>query len=182
MTFIPTPLETCVFPIDPHATLLPADPRFNDCLATQARVFLEVDYVETKDLAKAFLTLMTAVLVASITFSEKIVNLNAATWWAKTTMVSSWLFLLMAIAACGTGLTFMIYGAYYAAHAPWVDYLEFGYRAGPMIFGAGILFGLALASLLVAGMISLLQRDLSDNIVPPSPIPSVSTSSKQRRK
>src|SRR6059058_128106 len=39
------------------------------CVDRRAKLFLEHDYTETKDLAKAFLTLLTAVLVASITFS-----------------------------------------------------------------------------------------------------------------
>jgi len=48
-----------------------------------ANRFLDRDYAEVKDLSTAFLTLLTAVFVASITFSEKIVDFNRSGWWAK---------------------------------------------------------------------------------------------------
>jgi hypothetical protein len=38
--------------------------------------FLKYDYAETKDLAKDFLTLVSAILVFSLTFAEKIVNFH----------------------------------------------------------------------------------------------------------
>ena len=41
--------------------------------------FLAYDYMEAKDMAKAFLTLVSAILVGTITFSEKIVNFETAT-------------------------------------------------------------------------------------------------------
>src|SRR5262245_9975746 len=63
---------------------------YYDCVDVRARLFLERDYAETKDLAKAFLTLLTAVLVASITFSEKIVNLDRSGWWPRSLMIGSW--------------------------------------------------------------------------------------------
>src|SRR4051794_32782284 len=43
---------------------------YYNCVDDRARLFIERDFAETKDLAKAFLTLLTAMLVASITFSE----------------------------------------------------------------------------------------------------------------
>src|SRR5688572_27315468 len=45
--------------------------RYYACVDRKAKLFMEGDFAETKDLSKAFLTLLTAVLVASITFSEK---------------------------------------------------------------------------------------------------------------
>ena len=39
--------------------------------------FLKYDYGETKDLCKSFLTLVSALLVFSVTFSEKIVAFPA---------------------------------------------------------------------------------------------------------
>ena len=36
--------------------------------------FLTYDYAEAKDLAKAFLTLISVILVFSITFSDKVIN------------------------------------------------------------------------------------------------------------
>src|SRR5687767_2944902 len=43
-----------------------------------AQLFLKYDYPETKDLCKQFLTLVVAVLVFSLTFSEKIADFPRA--------------------------------------------------------------------------------------------------------
>lgn len=61
------------------------------CRQADADVFVKSDYGEMKDLAKSFLTLLTAALVASITFSEKIVDLSHAGIWARLLMVPSWI-------------------------------------------------------------------------------------------
>src|SRR5690349_17567982 len=58
------------------------------------------DYTESKDLAKAFLTLLVAVFVGSITFSEKIVDVKTSGVWAKATMILCWICILIAIVAC----------------------------------------------------------------------------------
>ena len=55
------------------------------------------DYGETKDTAKAFSTLITAVFVASITFSEKIVNFQNANRLSSFAMFVSWTLLLIVI-------------------------------------------------------------------------------------
>lgn len=41
-----------------------------------AALFLKYNYAETKDLAKAFLTLASAILAFSVTFAEKVVDLQ----------------------------------------------------------------------------------------------------------
>lgn len=55
--------------------------------------FLTYDYGEAKDLAKAFLTLVSAVLVGTITFSEKIVNFQTASFIQRRLVIGSWIFL-----------------------------------------------------------------------------------------
>jgi hypothetical protein len=132
--------------------------QYYKCVDEKARLFLERDFPESKDLSKAFLTLLTAVLVASITFSEKIVDINHAGRLAIVVMISSWTLLLAAIAACGSGLALITTAAGYAAYYPESQYLAFEQQAVKLWIAGGILFGVGLASLLVAGVISLIKR------------------------
>jgi hypothetical protein len=128
------------------------------CLADNAQLFLDKDYAETKDLAKAFLTLLTAILVASITFSEKIVDLSRAGWWSRGAMISCWVLILIAIASSGTGLALMSVAAGWAAYRPDVDFRVFELRAVTLFISAGLSFGAGLVALFVAGVISLVDR------------------------
>lgn len=131
------------------------------CFVGQADLFLEVDFAEAKDLSKAFLTLLTAVLVASITFSEKIVGIGTSGWWARSTMVTCWLLLLLAIVACGAALALMATAAGYALYQPELGYQRLTVRAVYLYLTAGVFFGLGLATMLVTGIISLSQRKSS---------------------
>ena len=49
-----------------------------DCVDAATDLFETFDYPEYKDLAKTFLTLLSATLVASIAFAEKVVDVNRA--------------------------------------------------------------------------------------------------------
>ena len=53
-----------------------------------AELFLRYDYTETKDLAKAFLTLVSSILVISITFSEKVLGGQSARWRSRLALSS----------------------------------------------------------------------------------------------
>jgi len=128
------------------------------CVDANAKLFIEKDYAETKDLTKAFLTLLTALLVASITFSEKIVDLSRAGWWSRGLMISCWVLLLIAIATCGAALAFMTTTAGWAAYYPHSDYREFEGKAVWLLIVAGLCFGSSLVALLIAGIISLFDR------------------------
>jgi hypothetical protein len=124
---------------------------FLACRQAEADVFLKADYAEMKDLAKAFLTLLTAALIASITFSEKIVDLSNAGLWARVLMIISWIAIFIAIMSLGAGLSFMTVGAGCATYSPTLDYRMFETKAiMPYIF-AGVSFGFGLATMLVSG-------------------------------
>jgi hypothetical protein len=69
--------------------------------------FLTYDYTEAKDLAKSFLTLVSAILVGTITFSEKIINFQTATASQRRLTIASWVFFVLAIISAGTGLVFL---------------------------------------------------------------------------
>jgi hypothetical protein len=127
------------------------------CREADAKLFLDKDYTETKDLTKAFLTLLTALLVASITFSEKIVDLSRSGWWSRGMMICCWVLLLIAIATCGAALAFMTTAVGWATYYPQADYRQFEMKAVWLLIIAGLSFGSALVSLLIAGIISLID-------------------------
>jgi hypothetical protein len=153
----PPEITTCADPFDPSTVHTSESAGFHECLKKRSQTFLSTDYAESKDLSKAFLTLLTAVFVASITFSEKIVNMQKAGWWSKGLMISAWSCLLLAIVACGTGLALMANAAYVAAHIPILSTIDMENNAGMLFVSSGLLFGGALAALLVAGIISLVH-------------------------
>jgi hypothetical protein len=70
----------------------------------KARVFLEFKYPEIKDLLKHFLTLVSAALVFSVAFSEKIVNFETASFGQRTAVIFGWFLLIVALGSCGAGL------------------------------------------------------------------------------
>ncbi len=131
--------------------------RFSKCIAKNAEDFIKYDFAETKDLAKAFLTLLVAVFVASLTFSEKIVAPNASGWWAKLLMGSCWGLLLYAIIATGTALAFFGAGLWWAVHLPIMNYRSFEVGAVFLLASAGIAFGASLTAMFIAGVISMLH-------------------------
>ena len=117
-------------------------------------LFFKYDYTETKDFCKQFLTLVVAVLVFSLTFSEKVVGFPSASLAAKLCLVFAWTSMLISIVSCGIGLTFMalaggdaVYGgAYYHIWA------EKSYR---LIIVAGCSFVTGLLLLIVAAICSV---------------------------
>ncbi len=149
----------------PNHTLLSRDlsPRalFVECLEQKAKLFLEKDYAESKDLAKTFLTLLSAILVGSITFSEKIVDIHNSKRAPLLAMIVCWLLLMLAIVFTGSGLASMALGAGYAAYYPDADYWAFESHAVLLFIGACFAFGVAMLSLILAGVISLTDKRAS---------------------
>jgi hypothetical protein len=81
------------------------NPNKQDCAKIIAHI--KTAYDEGKDLSKAFLTLVVAVFVASITFSEKIIDFKTAGNWTKVAMIACWGSLLLSIVSCGTGIVYL---------------------------------------------------------------------------
>jgi hypothetical protein len=71
---------------------------------TDAEIFLEFHCPELKDLGKHFLTVISAVLAFSVTFSEKITEFSKSTLPQKGLLMGSWLFLIIAVVTSGAGL------------------------------------------------------------------------------
>jgi len=157
----PAVATTCSDRFGQHLADKTSQPRMTEflkCADENARLFFERDYGETKDLAKAFLTLLTAVLVASITFSEKIVDLSRAGWQQRGLMILCWVLLLSAILSCGVGLSLMSTAAGWATYYPQTEYRTFEYQAVRLFIVAGMSFAGGLASLLAAGIFALMHR------------------------
>ena len=128
---------------------------FFDCVKDKADLFLRADYAEMKDLAKSFLSLLIATLVASITFSEKIVDVSRAGARARTLMVASWLAIFGAILSLGAGLALMTIGAGVATYSPSARFKDFEIKAIPLYIAAGLSFGFGLFGMLLSGVASL---------------------------
>lgn len=68
-------------------------------------MFLKYDYVETRDLLKAFITLISATLVFSLTFSDKIATIGDATRPNVRRLVfAAWTSFFAALALAGGGI------------------------------------------------------------------------------
>lgn len=132
--------------------------RYSTCIREEAKIFFDRDYAESKDMAKTFLTLISVILVASITFSEKIVDVNNADLASIIFMVFCWFLLLIAVIACGTGLVYMVVAAGMATYAPDVDYREIGGKGLTLLLASGVSFVCALVSLITAGVTSLASK------------------------
>jgi hypothetical protein len=115
-------------------------------------------YEEGKDLSKAFLTLVAAVFVASVTFSEKILDLKSAGSWARASMIVCWIFLLVSIAACGTGLVYLA-SAYALLNFTNFVPLHQMLRSCFLIGSSGLAFGVGLLMMLLAGLPSVIKKD-----------------------
>lgn len=77
------------------------DPAFKD-----AEKFIKYGYPEIKSLAIQFLTLLTAILIFSLTFSEKIVNYNQASSAVRAILIGGWTLFILAIVSDGIGLAY----------------------------------------------------------------------------
>lgn len=72
-----------------------------------ADMFLKYDYAETKDLIKTFITLISATLVVSITFAEKIINFSVSTASERSMMVAAWGCFVAALIGSGASMCFI---------------------------------------------------------------------------
>lgn len=125
--------------------------------------FTKAIYPQLLDLGKFFLTILVGVFVASITFSEKIVNFQSTSWWAKSLLILCWLFLLLSIVCDGVGLVFVTNWFTNEAIEHSQEHMTL-FELAFFCFGfAGISFGLALTSMLAAGIISFVHNRSKGN-------------------
>jgi hypothetical protein len=74
---------------------------------SEAENFLKYDYAETKDLLKTFITLISATLVLSLTFSEKVIGFRDASDSNKYILFAAWVLFIVALIAAGIGICFI---------------------------------------------------------------------------
>jgi hypothetical protein len=143
------PIETC--------KALLVQKSYDTCVHDAKELFLKMDYSEMKDLGKTFLTLVVAAFVASITFSEKIVDVKSGSLIAKVAMVTSWTLMLGSVCSCGLGI---IYIAFALGKLTYGDRSPFRLelRSQCCMAIAGAMFVCALGCLLVAALPALLER------------------------
>lgn len=72
--------------------------------ASPLDAYIQFKYPEIKDLLKHFLTLISATLVFSVTFSEKVIDFNKSARNQKLTVFLAWILFAVALAGCGAGI------------------------------------------------------------------------------
>lgn len=122
-----------------------------------AELFLRYDYTETKDLAKAFLTLVSSILVISITFSEKVVGGPYARQRSRLALAASWFFLIIALIVCGSALVLITIAAGEAVYGG-TGYLSVAWHSWYLMIFAGALFEAGLLALAIAGIFALYDK------------------------
>lgn len=126
-----------------------------------AELFRTFHYPEVKDLGKHFLTLISATLVLSVTFAEKIVGLDARRTPAFWLLALCWVLLVAALVACGWGLFRIYLAAEKSAGSIIYDYEgDFRDLARKSYFWldcAALMFGGALLLLAASGVARFLQ-------------------------
>jgi hypothetical protein len=116
--------------------------------------FLKYDYAETKDLAKSFLTLVSAILVFSLTFAEKIVDFQKASRFLKAMMVTSWGMFIIAISLAGLAICFISLAGGSAVYR-YPGFLGQATTAWELMIVAGGTFVLGLVVLVIAAGFSV---------------------------
>lgn len=137
--------------------------KFLECIKNQADKFVTSDYAEIKDLSKTFLSLLVAVFVASIAFSEKIVNFGNAGQFARLSMILCWLLLLFAIILCGTALAYMTQAAGIATYDPYLNYWIIEDRAAGLMISSGVCFGGGLVAMMMTGIIAIMHPSSNES-------------------
>src|ERR1700724_966240 len=122
-----------------------------------ATLFIQYNYAETKDLCKHFLTVVSAILVFSLTFSEKIVNFAQALRSTKVLLLAAWCCLIVSIIACGIGLIYISLAGGNAVYGADASYLKLALTSYKAIIVAGGCFVLGLVLLILTAAVAVLK-------------------------
>lgn len=117
-----------------------------------AELFLKYNYSETKDMGLHFLTLVTAVLVFSLSFAEKVFDFKNASKQKRTVVILGWCLYLISIILCGIGLTLnALAGGAAVYNGDYNYWAQLSYR---FIILAGVSFILGLIFTIISAIIS----------------------------
>ena len=115
---------------------------------------MQYDYNEIKDLATQFLTLITAVLVFSLAFSEKIIEFNRARHAIRSILLFGWSCFFLSIVGCGLSLVLNTYAASEMLYGrDQYNAFTISYYSALFLLAAGCIFVLGLALLISAGFL-----------------------------
>ena len=124
--------------------------------------FLKYELADAKTLAIQFITLVSAILVFSITFSEKIINYVQTTKPIKILLLVSWVLFIIAIVLAGISLCYVFTSeAMLIGKDP--DYEHIAIQGYWILCSAGCSFVLGLLFLLIAGMKSVWKDARADD-------------------
>jgi hypothetical protein len=125
-------------------------------LSEQATDFLKYAFAETKDLSKHSLTVVTAVLVFSLTFSEKIASFSAARPVVCWSFVAAWCCMFLAIVSGGIAICYVALsgGAASSNGDPDSYWHPMRVAMGWLLTGGG-LFVASLIALILAAVVSV---------------------------
>jgi len=76
-------------------------------------------------------------------------------------MIACWILLLAAIALAGVGLVLMTFASGWAAHRPELNYWALENEAMRLFILGGVSFGSSLVAMFVAGLASLMDKEIS---------------------
>jgi hypothetical protein len=126
-----------------------------------AETFMKYDYAETKDLLKTFITLISATIVLSLTFSEKVIGFSSAGQATKFILFASWVLFILALVTSGLGMCFIaaaagqvIYGGIPLLN---FDYWQLALVAWCFVLFAGGSYVLGLIALAIAAARSIMS-------------------------
>jgi hypothetical protein len=128
-------------------------------LNEDAANFMKYAFNETKDLAEHFLTVITAVLVFSLTFSERIADFKSATAKTRGALVTAWCSFLLAIILCGIAIGFVALSAGFAtSNGKEEEYWGIMYVGIRCLMAGGALFVVGLIALMISALLSGWKR------------------------
>jgi hypothetical protein len=130
-------------------------------------LFLKYDYAETKDLSKSFLTLVAAILVFSLTFSEKIVDFPRARPAARYCLLASWCLFIASITLCGLAICYISLAGGNAVYGG--SFFELAQIAYLLLLLAGTFFTVGLILLIISAAYSINRRADVPPLSSPSP-------------
>ncbi|HMG74009.1 MAG TPA: hypothetical protein VK582_10960 [Pyrinomonadaceae bacterium] len=124
----------------------------------QAKIFLQYDYAEGKALCTQFLTIVVAVLVFSLAFSEKIADFHKASKLVKGLLLTAWCLFMIAIILGGVALYDIAMAAGNALYGHDTSYYEGESAAMTMAIIGGGSFIAGLIALMLSAVGTVFRR------------------------
>ena len=121
-----------------------------------AKLFLQYDYAEAKALCTQFLTVVLAVLVFSLTFSEKVADFPRATLAVKAFLLAAWCLFMVAILLGGAAIYYLALAGGEAVSGGG-GYYQLESTAMSFAVGGGTVFVIGLVSLMITAALTVIK-------------------------